>query len=130
LASGSIDEPTHTKTAAEIEHPLNPFRMRSGKPSDVQAWAIYTLACIERDKPGVPGVYAEKLSEILADALSDPRPKVREYAFAAAKEMPALSESALLAVLLGTRDPDPKAAAAAFCALATKKGIRLTLYFP
>jgi hypothetical protein len=122
IAAGNVTEPSHGMSAAEADNPLNPFKMHSGRPSEVRGAALYTLACIERDQPGV---FGQALDEVLELALTDRDPEVRKYAFAAAREKPSLSDGAFMALLLGTRDSDTKAAETAFRAIANKKDLAL-----
>ncbi len=123
LAQGEIEEPTTVPTATITNNPLNPYKFKSGTPAQVTGIALKALARI-----GAPysDTYGPKIQPILEDALGDLNSEVRRFAFAAAREMPRLSEAAIMAVLLGTRDPDPNAAASAFAALATKADLHLT----
>jgi hypothetical protein len=123
LARGEIEEPTITPPAAAAEDPLNPFKLRHGRPADVRGAALITLAKIEAQTNGVPQALLEPL---LDQALSDLDPEVRRAAFAAARALPRLSEEAMMAVLQGLRDADPNSAAMAFDVLATKSEIQLT----
>jgi hypothetical protein len=123
LAQGVVEEPTTAAPAAAADNPLNPFKMRMGTPAEVRGMSLFALAKISRWRADT---YLPKLQPLLEDALSDSDPDVRRYAYAAAREMPKLSEPALMAVLLGTRDPDPNAASAAFAALATKSDPHMT----
>ncbi|MEQ1906745.1 MAG: hypothetical protein ABL888_21365 [Pirellulaceae bacterium] len=123
IANGQIIEPKSTQSAAESQNPLNPFKMGSGKPTDLRAVAIFALACIERDKPGI---FAASLDEIIEMGLTDADPQVRAHSLAAAREKPTISESEFTAIILATRDSDPAVANAAFGALANKVGLQLT----
>lgn len=123
FAEGNIIEPTVVMTSQELKEPLNPFRMHYGEPAQVRGTAIYTLACIEKAKPGV---YGKRFNSILEPALSDMDPEIRRFAFAAAREAPRLSSPSFMALLMGTRDPDPKAAAAALYAIGASKNLKLT----
>jgi hypothetical protein len=123
LARGQIVEPSTISPAAAANDPLNPNKIRMGTPAEVRGIALWALTRIGKFWPDI---YGRKVLSILKDALSDLEPEVRRFAFAAAREVAKLSEAALMAVLQGTRDPDPMAAASAFAALATKANLRLT----
>ncbi|MDA1231200.1 MAG: hypothetical protein O2856_10535 [Planctomycetota bacterium] len=123
IAHGHIIEPESTQSAAESQNPLNPFKMGSGKPTDLRGVTIFALACIERDKPGI---FAAKLDAIIELGLTDADPQVRALSLAAAREKPTISEAEFTAIILATRDSDPAVANAAFGALANKEGLQLT----
>jgi hypothetical protein len=123
LARGEIEEPTVIPPAAAADDPLNPFKLRHGRPSSVRGAALLTLAEIETQTNEVPKTL---LDPLLAEALSDYDPKLRQAAFAAARALPRLSEEAMMAVLQGLRDADPNSAVIAFDVLATKPDLRLT----
>jgi|GEM_PF-3003978 len=123
VATGDITEPESTMSAAESQNPLNPFKMGSGKPADLRGVAIFALACIERDKPGVFGA---KLDAIIEFGLTDDDPQVRALSIAGAREKPAISQAEFAAIILATRDADPRVANAAFGALANKVGLQLS----
>jgi hypothetical protein len=116
IARGNIEEPTIVMTAAQARNPLNSFRLNAGTPQDLRGLAIYALARLERDKPGSS---QGQLDNILEDALIDADPEVRIGGLTAARVLPALSSTALTAVLLETRDSDPKVAEMAYAVLAT-----------
>jgi hypothetical protein len=123
IGTGDITEPESTMSAAEAQDPLNPFKMGSGKPTDLRGVAILTLACIEREKPGS---FAAKLDAIIELGLTDDDPQVRALSIAAAREKPTISEAEFTAIILSTRDADPAVANAAFGALANKEGLQLS----
>jgi hypothetical protein len=122
LARGEIEE---SASVDQIETPHGRLNRRTfgfGSPSDVRRIAVVAFARIGShwlEK------YGPRIQAILEQALTDLDPNVRRYAFAAAREVPRLSAAAFVAVLLGTRDTDPSAAASAFAALATKRDISL-----
>ena len=123
LASGDVTEPELSMSAAESQNPLNPFKMGSGKPTDLRGISIFTLACIEREKPGV---FASKLDKIIELGLSEDDPNVIAMSIAAAREKPPISEAEFSAIILATRDAHAAVANAAFGALANKQGLQLT----
>lgn len=112
-ASGNVVGLDITAAAGDPNHPLNPFKINIGEPTDVHGGALYALACIEAQKE----VYGQRLTQLLEQAMAHPNAKVRKLAFTAARRMPALSESLLMRALLGTRDSDPDVAEAAFLAV-------------
>lgn len=122
IANGIIKEPALTQSAADSQNPLNPFKMGSGKPTDLRGVAIFTLACIERDKPGI---FTNSLDAIIEVGLTEIDPQVRALSLAASREKPSISESEFTAIVLATRDSDPAVANAAFGALAHKKDLQL-----
>lgn len=123
LARGEIEEPTIIPPAAAAEDPLNPIKIRHGRPTEVRGAALVTLAKVAGETNGVS---LALLDSLLDEALSDLDPETRQAAFAAARALPRLSEDAMMAVLQGLRDADPTAAAMAFDVLATKLDLRLT----
>ncbi|WP_146393737.1 hypothetical protein [Allorhodopirellula solitaria] len=123
MANGIIKEPELTQSVAESQNPLNPFKMGAGKPTDLRGVAIFTLSCIERDKPGV---FAGELDSIIEAGLTESDPQVRALSLAAAREKPTISEAEFTAVILATRDADPAVANSAFGVLANKEELQLT----
>jgi hypothetical protein len=115
LARGEIVEPTCTMSAAEASNPLNPFKLGSGKPNELRAAALCSIACIAREKPKVAPDVVSGLIEL---ALVDRDGIVRSAALEAAREAPSLSSSATTAVLIATRDHDANVVCAAFAAIA------------
>ena len=123
LARGDIKEPTSVQSAAMTENPLNPYKFRTGTPSNLRGVALRALARI-----GKQDVVDSRpsIQPILEDALGDLDSEVRRFAFAAARAKPKRCGAVIMAVVLGTRDPDSSAAASAFAALANKTDLRLT----
>ncbi len=123
MALGKIVEPDSTQSAAESRNPLNPFKLGAGDPNDLRGTAIVTLACIERDRPGI---FGGQLDAIIELGLTDTDPTVRTFSLMAAREKPTISEVEFTAIILATRDSDPIVTNAAFMALANKAGLDLT----
>jgi len=99
-----------------------PVRGHFGNAEDFQGMAIVCLAAIGFSVPAL----ARKLHSILEESLTDSRPKIRRGAYDATRKVPDLKEPGILAVLIGTRDPDNSAAIAAFAALAGRPEWRFT----
>jgi hypothetical protein len=118
LASGKVTEGSVGMKAAEAENPLNPFKLQQGTPEQIVGSALYALARIEKTQPAA---YGDKINSLIEKNLSDDSPEIRKSAFAAARELPQISDSTLTGVLFGTRDPDPKVAAMALDAIASIK---------
>jgi len=115
LARGEITEPSCVMSAAEAANPLNPFKLGSGKPNELRAVSIFTLACLARDNRGLsPNV----VNDLIAVAMSDGDSTVQSMTLAAAREMPRLSNSVFTGALLASRDPDPIVASTAFGTIA------------
>ncbi len=114
IARGPVEESSEYATAAEADAPLSDRRIRTGGPEDVQGMALIALATLV----STDSAATRRLGGILEDALCDPRPQIRQAAYAAAGRLADVSEGVILGILSGLRDPDPKAAAAAFVALA------------
>ena len=123
FAEGKIIEPSIGMSWKEANDPLNPFKMRDTNPAELRGIAIYALARIEKSRSAV---FGNRFYSLLETALSETDSDVRRLAFAAAREAPTLSDAALTAVLMGTRDANPDAAATAYYALAWKKNLKLT----
>jgi len=124
LARGEIQEPTTVMTSAEVENPLNPMKMRTGDPTDLRGVTLIALARIARCQGNA---YHRQVISLLEAALTDTVADVRRYAYTATRELPTLSRSIFMALLLGTRDSDEYAAASAFAALIVNEGYRLTV---
>ena len=122
LAKGEFLEPIHAMSAAEAANPLNPFKMNFGKPAELRGVALYVLACIERDRPGV---FGESLDSVLEVGLMDLDSDIRSWAYTAARQLPTLTESQFTALVLGTQDDDPQAAAAAFLGIVGERKLNL-----
>ncbi|MGD0517149.1 MAG: hypothetical protein ABSA26_06395 [Thermoguttaceae bacterium] len=123
FAKGDLKEPRYVMSWADTNDPMNPFKMRSGNPSNVRGISLFVLACLEKEHPGL---FGDKLDKIIELGLADIDGNVRAHAFAAAREKPTISESVVIAILLGTRDSHEKAARAAFFALAEKINLKLS----
>jgi hypothetical protein len=117
IASGIVTESEIGMKNADAANPLNPYKMGDNTPEELTAVAIYTLATIEKEKRGTCGA---RLAGILERSLNATSPEIRRAAFAAARELPALSEAVLTGVLFGTRDSDAKVAAMAFDVIAAR----------
>jgi hypothetical protein len=122
IAQGEFEEPSSFATAAENANPLESIKFNLGTPADLRGAALLTLAEFERTRPGR---YQSRLESLLDHSLCDPHPEVRRSSFASARRLPRLSEAATFAVIMGTQDQDPSAAAAAFFALANKSEMEL-----
>ena len=118
LAKGEFLEPIHAMSSAEAANPLNPFKMNFGKPAELRGVALNVLACIERDRPGT---FGESLDSVLEIGLMDLDSDIRSWAYTAARQLPTLTESQFTALILGTQDDDPRAAAAAFLGIAEER---------
>jgi hypothetical protein len=101
IAQGEIAVFDVSPTFGDPNHPLNPFKMSLGEPATLQGGALYALASIES---AIPGVYGERLLKLVEQGMTNPNAEVRELAFVAARQMPVLSESAVMRTLLATRD--------------------------
>lgn len=113
-ASGHVIGLDITGAVGDPNHPLNPHKVRLGEAADVQGGALYALACIEAQQTGI---YGERFTQLLEQAIANPNGKVRKLAFTTAHRAPTLSETLSMRALLGTRDNDPEVAAEAFLAV-------------
>lgn len=120
IAVGNMDLPT---IGSNADNPLNPFKMDTGKPSQVRGAALYALACVTER---MPETYGERMNALIEQASTDLDPDIRRSAFTAARRVIALSTPVTMGLLLGTRDADPNTAYAAYAAFATKKDLHLT----
>jgi hypothetical protein len=123
IVSGNIELSVEIPCGAGQSHPLSRVNIIGATVEQVTARALFVLACIEHCRPGM---YGKRLETIVEEALSSDSSVIRQSAFAAVREIPSLSESTWMPLLLGTRDPDPKAASLAFDAIATKRNAHLT----
>ena len=122
LAKGEFAEPIYAMSSAEAANPLNRFKINLGTPTELRGVALYVLACIERDRPGI---FAESLNSVLEAGLMDLDSDIRSWAYTAAQHLPTLTESGFTALILGTQDDEPQAAAAAFFGIANKGELQL-----
>lgn len=123
LAKGDIVEPISIMSSSEAENPMNPYKIKTGSPHDLQAVSVMLLCCLERDQPGIGG---QELSNIIEVALVHHHATVRSLAISGTHEKPNLSEAEFTAIILATRDSDPGVVNAAFGALANKTELKLT----
>ncbi len=123
IAIGQIDLSRNVPDGEQQHHPLSRMRFSGVTPAQVTGHALFVLARIECC---MPDVFANALQSIVEASLSSISPEIRKSAFAAVREIPTLSERTWMPLIMGTRDPDVKAAAMAFDAIANKKNARLT----
>jgi len=119
IAAGQIVEPTTVMSSAQASNPLNPDKINTGSPAELRGVALWAVAAIAKEKPGL---LTSRVQQLLGSALGDSDSAVRSWAFAAAREMPDWNELTFTALVLGTRDPDEAVATSAFHALASKRG--------
>src|SRR5208337_3804722 len=117
IARGEIEVSSEKKSG-----PLDVVRVRSTTREDLRAIALVGAARVGSHQADL---YRERLEDLLDEAFCAPQMEVRRGAFAAFRDFPVRSEGPLLAVLLGTRDPDPGGAITAFAALAEKRDLAL-----
>ena len=111
-----------SKFSSAVHHPLSSFRFSGTTFEQFVGHALFVLAVIERK---TEGVFGKRLSDVVEISLSSEWPVVRESAFAAVREIPTISDSLWMPLLLGTRDTDPKAALLAFDAISNKEDRKL-----
>jgi hypothetical protein len=122
IAQGEIVE-SSGRTSAEGRDPLNPFKFDFGQPEKLQTAALVTLVEFARTDT----VLTRHLWPVLEEAFYATNPEVRRGAFAAAAKIPETPpDTILLAILTGSRDPDPDVASASFFALAKQPSWELT----
>jgi len=117
IARGEIEVSSDRRSG-----PLDVVRVQSTTREDLRAIALVGAAQVGSHHADL---YRERLEDLLDEAFSAPEVEVRQGAFAAFRDFPVRSEGPLLAVLLGTRDPDPGGAITAFAALAEKRDLAL-----
>ena len=117
IARGEIEVESERKSG-----PLEVIKVKSTTREDLRGIALVGAARVGRR---YPDLYRERVEDLLEEAFSVPQVEVRRGAFAAFGDFPVRSEGPLLAVLLGTRDPDPGGAITAFAALAEKRDLVL-----
>lgn len=113
------------KMSEEAASPMNPYKFNFGSPSKLKGFALYSLAYMENRQPGL---FGKKLYPLIENALLDVDSEIRKHAFAASREMPELSDQALIGVLFGTRDTDDEAATWAFESIISKKNQKFSDY--
>lgn len=122
LARGNVPESEEYPNAASGRQPLASARMSMGTPEQVQAMALVAAASF----CGSDTARSRQLTEALFEGFVSSHVTVRTGAYAAARRLPELSSEQLLPILMGLRDPDPKAAIAAFAAFAERPEWSLT----
>ena len=123
IARGNLNISPEIASSRPAANPLSRTRVDGETKEGVTAQALFVLAFIEHHSHAG---YGERLQTIVRDVLSDNSPAIRKAAFAAVREIPTIDESTWTPLLLGTRDPDPSAAALAFDAISTKQDAHLT----
>jgi len=121
LASGPLVESDIFPWSSSAQNPTASFRFSNAKPEDVQAAALIAFAKVVSLHPS----YARRLAELIEDAICDPRPRMRQAAYAASQESAITSPGMLLGLLAGLRDPDESAAGSAFDALGERNGFKM-----
>jgi hypothetical protein len=128
IARGQIEVSFEEKSG-----PFDTVRIQTTTREDLRSIALIGAAQVGSQQADL---YRERLEELLDDAFCAPEIEVRRGAFVAFRDFPVRSEGPLLAVLLGTRDPDQAGAVTAFAALAEKRELtlnrnhwRLLLYY-
>ncbi len=114
IARGNIVQPTGLQTEEEANNPLNPFKMGSGRVVDLRSIALVALAEFSRFEDELSGRFGVVIEEAFLDADGS----IRRAAYAATAHLPMVTQASLLALLVGTRDPDANVATAAFFAMA------------
>ncbi|MHA1658580.1 MAG: hypothetical protein ACTSUT_05585 [Promethearchaeota archaeon] len=110
---------------ADSKNPLNPFKIEDNTPEQLSGQALYALAYIEKNNPGI---FKNKINRFIENALTDTNPDVRRFAIDAARELPQLSEISLSSLLVSTRDHDKDVASTAFKAIIYKKNLKLNKF--
>lgn len=122
IANGIIPEPKIMKVSGDPDNPLNRFKMNVGSFAQVQGQALHAIARLDQLNDGK---YADKLDPIFTTVLTDANAEIRRAGFGALRWLTKLSEPIIMSLLLGTRDPEPRTAEAAYVALATNQAIRI-----
>ena len=123
LAAGQVQVSEYVRPMTEAENLLNPIKFNTTSPSEIQGMALYALARIIKQRPDKN---ISRIDTLIEESLTSLDSTIRQMAFSAAREMPKLSETTLMAVLLGLRDTDADAASSAFSVFAAKNDLGLT----
>jgi hypothetical protein len=123
LAKGSIAEPSVVSDGLFSRHVLNPIQIDLGDAADVQGRAVCALAKLDK---ALGGIRDGELIPTIEDAMASLNPAVRVYALASVGELPTVTESLLISVLLATRDGDAKVARCAFQTLTRRPELELS----
>lgn len=100
IALGNVTSIDLSK-AVPPNHPLNPNRMDFGDPETIQGGALLALATLETR---LSSELRDRAVRIIEEAMVNPHPEVRRLAFIAARRVEAISDSAVITAVLGTRD--------------------------
>ncbi|QDU09468.1 hypothetical protein [Gimesia aquarii] len=123
IAEGRIELTGHFPDIEQQNHPLSVFRFNGVTLNQVVGHALFILSCIEYH---LPDVFGDRLLCIVEKSLSSSSPEIRKSAFAAVREIPTISESTWVPVIMGMQDPNTNAAALAFDAIVNKNNATLT----
>ena len=121
LAEGQVSDVT-SDASGSADDPLNPFKIKAGAPAHVQGTALIALARLDRYQPGVRTAI---IQDLIAAGLAHTDASVRRSSYIAASWLSDTSDAIVTGLLVGARDDDAEAAAAALGVLASSEHVSL-----
>ena len=121
LAEGPVSDVT-SDASGSTDDPLNPFRINAGTPAQVQGTALIALARLDKYQPGVRTAI---IQDLIAAGLAHRDAAVRRSSYIAASWLSDTSDAIVTGLLVGSRDDDAEAAAAALEVLASSERVSL-----
>ena len=121
LAEGQVADVT-SDGSGSTDDPLNPFKINAGSPAQVQGIALIALAQLDRYQVGVQ---TSIIQNLIAAGLAHTDASVRRRSYIAASWLSDTSDPVVTGLLVGARDDDAEAAAAALGVLASSKHVSL-----
>ena len=121
LAKGQVSDVT-SDASGSADDPLNPFKINAGTPAKVQGTALIALARLDKYQPGVRTAI---IQDLIAAGLAHTDASVRRSSYIAASWLSDTSDAIVTGLLVGSRDDDAEAAAAALEILASSEHVSL-----
>ena len=121
LAEGRVSDIT-SDASGSAEDPLNPFKINAGAPAQVQGTALVALARLDKYQPGVRTTI---IQDLIAAGLAHTNASVRRRSYIGASWLSDTSDAIVTGLLVGSRDDNAEAAAAALGVLASSEHVLL-----
>ena len=121
LAEGQVSDVT-SDASGNADDPLNPFKLNTGTPAQVQGTALIALARLDKYQPGVRTAI---IQDLIAAGLAHTDASVRRSSYIAASWLSDTSDAIVTGLLVGARDDNAEAAAAALRVLASSEHVSL-----
>ena len=121
LAEGQASDIT-ADVSGSPDDPMNPSMFKAGTPAQVQGTALIALARLDKYQPGVRTAIIQNL---IAAGLAHTDASVRQDSYIAASWLSDASDAIVIGLLVGSRDDNAEAAAAALRVLSSSEHVSL-----